>query len=378
MVKKSKVLKYIQTSDNHFGHRRTPMKHLAANFIKSILTKENSDAHILFIAGDLFDRPVEPGSEDMLVFLTFANDLLNYCYKNDILLRVMEGTPSHDWLQPKMLVYLNNFRENKVDLRYFDVLDIEYIERYNINVLYIPDEWCDDHVELERQIDDKLRERSISQVDIAILHGFFEYQLAGIPYNGFRFDSNYFHRIVKGYIHIGHVHTHSNFDRIIASGSLDRLVHGEEEEKGYIVVTGDEWEFVPNKDAFIYKTLVLTKRDTYSTLDKKISAYPVGSHIRLRMAKDHPFNIGFSEVRLRYPDYHITKKINSELENDRVTDIINEEFNMHEFDFVSVNLKELVIERIKARETLTSTEEEKLDEYLEVFRGSENKEQDLD
>lgn len=39
-----------------------------------------------------------------------------------------------------------------------------------------------------------------------------------------------------------------NLDRIIASGSLERLAHGEERPKGYVRVDGDEWHFIESPD----------------------------------------------------------------------------------------------------------------------------------
>ena len=82
----------------------------------------------------------------------------------------------------------------------------------------------------------------LTKVDYAVMHGQFDYQLpkhiTGMP----RHDSQKYLDIVKHYIFIGHIHTHSVYDRIIAQGSFDRLTHGQEEPKGYVVSIVDDEE----------------------------------------------------------------------------------------------------------------------------------------
>lgn len=316
-------LKYIVTSDIHLGHLRTPTSHVIKSFISKILTEDNQDADILFISGDLFDRLLDFNSKDVREIVGFCNHLLEYCQTNDILLRVLEGTPSHDWEQSEILVKLNQLRKNPAKLNYVKILDIEYIEEYDKYVLYVPDEWTNSHEDLETQIQEKLLANNISQVDIAILHGQFFYQLPIKDYKGFYFKEEYFLKIVKGYIHVGHYHIYTSFDRILANGSLERLAHGEEDPKGYIIVNNGSYRFVENDNAYIYKTLLVNSNTTYSSLDKRIYEYPEGSFIRLRMTKDHPFNLNFQEIRTRYLNYDVRKLVKEEgTEEDRATHIL--------------------------------------------------------
>lgn len=370
-------MKYIVTSDIHFGHRNTPTKHIATNFIKYVLTEENSNADILFIAGDLFDRLIGVNEEPFLSSLKFLSHLLNYCHANNMMLRILEGTGSHDWRQPRIVDELNNIREEPINLKYIDILDIEYIPEFDKYVLYIPDEWSTDHLEVEQQIEEKLNEHGIRQVDMAMLHGQFQYQVAGVPYKGFYYEEEYFLKLVKGFINIGHYHTHTSFDRIIAQGSLDRLAHGQEEDKGYVVIEGDKWIFKKNPDAYIYKTIRLTKKETLNDLDTKILAYPEGSHIRLNMAKDHPFNINFAEMKLRYPKYFLTKKLGDPSDNDGITYILDDtDFSLDSFHVLSGSLKDTVREGITKRLTLTDSELARLDKHLEVFNTSDDNDED--
>ena len=140
-------IKYLVTSDVHLGHENTPTTHIIQSFKTHILSDKHKDIDILFISGDLFDRLLDLNSKEVYFIIEFFNYLLSYCTVNNIRLRVLEGTPSHDWGQSQILVKLNDIRTNKCDLKYHKVLDIEYIEELNHHILYIPDEWTNSHDE---------------------------------------------------------------------------------------------------------------------------------------------------------------------------------------------------------------------------------------
>lgn len=363
-------MKYLVASDIHLGHLKTPTAHIIRSFKKSILNDKNKDIRVLFIGGDFFDRLIDLNSKDIQVIIEFFHYLLNYCHKHDILLRILEGTPSHDWEQSKLIVNLNDIRTHPVDLKYFKILDIEYIERYNQYVLYVPDEWCHDHKDLEKQIQQKLMEMHISQVDIAIMHGAFRFQLQGRKYNGFFFDEEFFLNTVKGFIHVGHYHTHSHLERIIANGSLERLAHGEEEAKGFVIVDGDKWAFVENQQSYTYKTIKVNANTTIDRLDKMINSFPEGSFIRLFMNKDHPFNLTFQELRVRYTNYNVKKLIKEHIsEASTVTYIITDaELDMDDKFILDGDLHQLLFDSIEAKHQLTAIERSKLIGYISVFK----------
>jgi DNA repair exonuclease SbcCD nuclease subunit len=368
-------MKYANTSDVHLGHLKTPTLHIIQSFKTSILTEENKNLDVLFIAGDLFDRLLDLNSKEVQLIIEFFNYLLTYCYANNILLRVLEGTPSHDWQQSSTLVKLNEIRTHKCDLKYHKFLDIEYIERIGKYVLYIPDEWTNSHDELELQIQEKLNQYSITKVDIAILHGQFKYQFAGKPYHGFHFKEEYFLNLVSGYIHIGHYHMFSKFDRILANGSLERLAHGEEAPKGYVIVEDDNYTFIENKNSYTYVTLNITNATTLDRLDKHISKYPVNSYIRLLLSKDHEFNINFNEIKLRYLDYNMKKIIKENIsDKNSVTYILDEgdELQVSDSFILDSNIHQTLINNIKAKHELTDLETAKMLGYVEIFKHVED------
>lgn len=368
-------MKYANTSDNHLGHLKTPTAHIIQSFKSSILTESNKDLDVLFIAGDLFDRLLDLNSKEVQLIIEFFNYLLSYCYSNNILIRVLEGTPSHDWQQSSTLVKLNDIRTHKCDLKYHKFLDIEYIERIGKYVLYIPDEWTNSHDELELQIQEKLNQHSITKVDIAIMHGQFKYQLAGKKYNGFYFKEEYFLNLVRGYIHVGHYHMFSKFDRILANGSLERLAHGEEAPKGYVIVEDDKYTFVENTNAYTYVTLNITNATTLERLDKLIAKYPVNSYIRLLLSKEHEFNINFNELKLRYLDYHMKKIIKENISDaNSITYILDDtdQVELTESFVLDSNIHGTLLNTIKSKYTLTDIEDAKLLSYIEIFKHVED------
>lgn len=364
-------MKYIVTSDIHLGHSKTPTKHIIHSFKNTILTHSNSDIDILFISGDLFDKLLDLNSKEVQYIIEFFNYLLNYCLQHDILLRVLEGTPGHDWQQSNLLVKLNDIRQHKCNLKYFKALDIEHIDRVDKYVLYIPDEWTNTHSELEAQIKQKLNEHNITNVDIAILHGQFKYQLVGKKYSGFHFEEQYFLNLVKGYIHVGHYHIYSFLDRIIANGSLERLAHGEESDKGYVRVHDNSYTFMPNEFSYTYKTLNITPSITIEKLDRLIYKYDKGSYIRLLMSREHPFNISFNEIKAKHLDYNLKKLIKEDYaeETSVAYILLDNHLDLSDRYVLEANIYDKLIETVYSKYTLSDIEKKKFLNFISCFNG---------
>lgn len=222
------------------GHSKIPIKTMIANVSKMVLEKiDNLD--FLFIAGDFWDKALNLPAIEVLDIFVFIRDLLLLCKEKDIRLRVLEGTPSHDREQSKYFKYVNDtLADKKADLRYYSTLTIDYEEDFDINILYVPDEWKGCTEKAWDDVQAALAERNLSQVDFSIMHGMFGYQMPkglNLPVHK---EERYL-SITKRYVFIGHVHTFSTHEHIIAQGSTDRLQHGEEEDKGcvYVESTGD-------------------------------------------------------------------------------------------------------------------------------------------
>ena len=273
---------------------------------------DKKDIDLICIVGDLFDTLLEFNSNDGVNITIWMNWLLEYCALNNIILRVLEGTPSHDWKQSIWFDTIIKFNHLPVNFKYVSDLSIEYIEELDIQVLYVPDEWNADNLVTYRQVVELLRDNNLSQVDMAFMHGQFDYQipnhLAKIP----RHDSNLYIPLVKYYISIGHVHIFSYYENIIAQGSFDRISHNEEDPKGAIEMIlhkdgNKSFNFIENKNARIFKTLDIKSLDMdkiYTKINKALKTIPAQSFVRLRVPRKSPILANFKELTIKYSNIH--------------------------------------------------------------------------
>ena len=240
---------------------------------------------------------------------------------------------------------------------------IETIDEFGIDILYVPDEWTHSGLDTLKEVKQLLIESNLTKVDLAIMHGQFRYQIPQVELESSHSEEDYL-ELVRHYIHIGHIHTHSVYDRIISSGSTDRLSHGEEEEKGGIVsflkVNGDDsFIFIPNELATIFKTIDIDDNlvdidDALEMIFSKIKIYPKDSHIRIRIGKDNPITKSFSVIKEKLIDFNLTLKLSKD---DDISSVNTLKFK-DDIEYVSItkdNIIELMLEEIK-KHNLTNDE----------------------
>jgi hypothetical protein len=261
---------------------------------------------LLVIAGDLFERQLEYNHPASGRILLFVDKLLDECSKYGCMLRVLEGTPSHDNKQNKIFDDLYATGRYSCNMKYVDTLSIEYIPEWDVRVLYVPDkirttvqEIWDDTVKL-------LDEQGVTYVDFAVMHGAFRHQLPPMAKEVFIPED--WLRIVKHWILIGHVHFHSIYERIAAGGSFDRLIHGEEAPKGFLQgtmnfhgdVNRDEIYFIENTQAKKYVTVDCYEEESVEVslakIERIVSKLPNDSYVKIRANKGNPIFANMPEV----------------------------------------------------------------------------------
>ena len=168
---KNSKLRALLFSDVHLYHAKTKTEHIARGLHRALADNERlRDIDIIFISGDLFDRSVHMPNTDTHYVINFVCHLLEMCHKYDIELRVLEGTPSHDWKQARLIIDINANRLHPVDVRHVTVLSIEHIERFGIDVLYVPDEWGEGCAATFKEVEDLLIKHNLEKVDLSIMH----------------------------------------------------------------------------------------------------------------------------------------------------------------------------------------------------------------
>lgn len=371
----NKLRSYLVLSDVHLGARSTTaeeiLEHLTVFFYDFSDVSELVQIDTLYIAGDLWDDTIQLSSDVVSQFVLWFNRLLRWCSRNDIQIRVLEGTPRHDRRQGMILQRLVDVIDINIDFKYITQLSIEINEKLGMSVLYVPDE-CRPTAEIcQDDVTALLNENRLEKVDIAIMHGAFKYQLGLMPMTPKVHDEAWYLDRVRYYISIGHIHTSSQFNRALAQGSFDRLGHGEEEPKGGMLikeVRPGEWVhfFIENKLAKKYVTIDVdtSLESTLKKIEKVALALPMGSYIRIRGINTHPVFQGFETLKHRYPLHIFSKKAMSKDE------LVEKQAPSENLAYKPIVLNKdtitsAIMDEVVLVSTLTPTEEERLHTHLE-------------
>lgn len=350
--KTANVVKGASFSDLHMLHRRTPTSLIIRNLGESLPDNEETAAlDIIFLAGDVFDNLGDLANEDVWDVKMWAAGLLRLCKKHGIILRILEGTPSHDWKQSHLFVVLNQLAEIGADIKHVKELSIEYIEPLGISVLYVPDEWGPPDRTLS-QVKDLLKAKGLEKVDLAIMHGQFPYQLPS-HVSAPTHDPEAYLAIVRFFIFIGHVHNRSEFDRIRAQGSHDRNGHGEEEAKGHYrfqidLQSGEHYtQFVENVNAQRYVTVSvrgMTLDETLEEIHVQVKDLPELAFVRVEADKENPI-LSNMEVLIRKWPMLTWSKI-ARKDKEEKDEIIEVEVVYKPLTITPENIGDLLMERL--------------------------------
>lgn len=371
-------IKYLTISDVHLGHNKNRTSEIIHNLDVYFdnYTKESpfTEMDIIFIAGDLFDRLLSASGTEIGEILLWVERLMRFCKRYSIILRILRGTPSHDWEMPKLLEVVFNISKIDINFRHIDTLHIEVIEELGLSVLYVPDEWNPDCNETANQVKQLMADLNMNQVDIAIMHGNFPHQLPSAAHNVPKHDPGFYLSIVRYFINIGHIHIFSVYERILAQGSFDRISHGEENAKGGIVCHlskqfGNSFVFVENKLAKVFKTIVIKHKDldrSVKQVEKEVAKLPKNSHIRIKANKDHPLYVAFEDLKLRFLDFFFTKT--SLEDEDEENTIINNTVSLNEaYSPIHINrdnIVALILDQVKSKYSLDASKIILLEETL--------------
>lgn len=309
------VFRYLSLGDVHLGHRSTPANLIIRNLDLTITDELLKEVDMLIITGDLFDRQLNNGDEVVHQINRWITLLMLRCAAYKVMIRIVEGTPSHDREQSRFFTEQRINANIDVDLHYTKNLSIEYIERLDSYFLYVPDKHNPSTDITLKEVKQQMSELGIEQVDFAIMHGAFSYQLPAIVPEPTHNEEEYL-KLVRHQILIGHVHLMTINERILAAGSFDRICHNDEGAKGMFKVTVKEdgtWErvFIENRGAKKYVTLECHGMDTKQlnfAIKEFIKDLVKGSSVRLRCNPNDVANGDIDTYRREYPqlDWQIT------------------------------------------------------------------------
>ncbi|HCJ9459091.1 TPA: hypothetical protein NV912_004940, partial [Escherichia coli] len=100
------VKRLLNTNDIHLLHKRVPTWHIV-DVIREVLISCENTLDAFYIAGDLFDDSRHLRQEDSQEAVGFLTWLLQWSKATNTAVRIVEGTPSHDHGQSKIVESLN-------------------------------------------------------------------------------------------------------------------------------------------------------------------------------------------------------------------------------------------------------------------------------
>ena len=349
-------------SDLHLGHRRndtlTMIKALDESLFSHGLLKR---IKLLVLAGDVFDGLLDLNHPNLADIDHWINRVLKACTAHGVVLRVLEGTPSHDRHQSQRFNTIYKLTESKCDFRYVEAIEIEHIESLDVNVLYIPDEISPTTQDTRESVRAIMESRGLTQVDLTFMHGFFKYQLPYQSKESHYHDDVFYNQITKNWVCIGHVHNHSRSGKIVAQGSHDRLTHGEEAPKGFIEATvgeprGNSLWFIENKLAHTYRTIEVYDMEVGSSFEKiEALLEDVGDFARIRIEAEpeHPIFEHMVELQKKYPTLNFTKHPKKMGEDDPLHEASKEPeiVKWHAIRIDKENITDLLFKRLTTKGT---------------------------
>lgn len=356
-MKHKNFVRTAYLSDVHNFHRKTPTETICENMEEVLFRNiEFKSLDILFITGDFFDREVPYYHYEIPTVEAFIVKLLINCKHHNVILRILEGTPSHDRKQSATFERLNKNYSIDADVKWVQELSIEYIEKINKSILYVPDEWGEGPEATLQEVIKMVNHLPGGKVDLAVMHGNFPHQLPShlkFPMH----DPVIYQELVRSIIVIGHVHLFSTFGKIVAPGSFDRVSQGEEGAKGMVLadIKDDhsfEAKFIENKNAKIYKKVDCSNLDlesAYAKIDEIAKITPKGSELLIACNKEDAILHSGDIYPIKYPDIHWRieaiqekKKIDKEVfKRESLVKIGNE--------LTSSNIKQILFGRITAK-----------------------------
>lgn len=302
-------------SDIHLGHRRNEAKFI----IKNLDAHISNDAHmatidLLILAGDVFDDLLAFNSEHVPHIKAWVARTLRLCHKYGVILRILEGTKSHDRQQSMIFEAINEIHERNsgshIDLKWVRDVSVEVIEKFNLSVLYIPDEWKHDTADTLDDARAAIAGAGLQKVDLAIMHGQFRYQLPPVAAKDSACHNEQAYMDLVNYlIFIGHIHIHSRWETIVAQGSFDRISHGEEGAKGFVraILHPDgthEVKFIENIGARKFITVncpYLEVEENLKLIDRAVEYLPSSSFVRIQSEYGNAILSNMDVLKSRWP-----------------------------------------------------------------------------
>lgn len=313
----------VHITDIHLGFSQLSGKHVYDNLI-DYLYPHLEKCKLLLFSGDTFHTLLDFNHPAAKYVVLFLNDLFNISHTNNLAIRFLRGTYTHDRNQVSFINGIAKQHGNiNFDIKCYDVLSLDFEKSLDLRMLYIPDDLgYSSSNDCIADVHKLLNEYKWENVDVVVGHGYFKHVLPpGIPHlPACTFDMSQFTDICTKCVLFGHVHTPSitNLEGlpVIYGGSFERMNHGEEEAKGFVTIdtSGDKWKytFVENKNTILFKTYTSSIEQTddiiidfkeWITKQNLSTINP--NHIRVKHDNLEIRQLLGKIIKAEYPEYQV-------------------------------------------------------------------------
>lgn len=265
-MKKSYVFAIL--SDVHIGAFKAEKLY---SELEMFLTKISSLAILdaVIITGDLFDCKISMNSDHAIYAFKFFSKLREICKEKNSKLRIIKGTESHDNNQLSVLEIVDVLSK-ECDCKIIEYVDTEELFE-DLKVLYLPEEYMSDMQEFykeffENEYDLIFGHGMVNEVMFVASQQESEMTMSKAPI----FSTKDLLKICKGPIFFGHIHTSKTlYDRFFYTGSFSRWSFGEEEDKGFYIMSyspsnhGFTTEFIINDSALTFDTMTIDEKSVF-------------------------------------------------------------------------------------------------------------------
>lgn len=224
------LVKGVSIGDLHFGIKDTPRLYSELKQFKDFVEAE--DIQLMVFNGDYFDKKLSIGDVESFYAFMFFKEVIDICKKKKIILRMIQGTRSHDLNQ------LQAFKAYEDDIN-IDFKIIETVTEENIlgmNILFIPEEYPENS-------EDYYKDYKTRKYHCGFAHGTFDFVAQpGVIENANRsthsapvlFWKEWKEAFENGFVSVGHIHGRNTYgNKIFYPGSFTRWNYGERSDKGF-------------------------------------------------------------------------------------------------------------------------------------------------
>ena len=255
-------------ADIHIGNKAISWKEYKYQIKCGIINKLENMAFLdgIVICGDTLHYQISLNSEYANVFQWFASKIVKIAKKKGAFVRFIKGTRSHDLDQLETIRQYED--EFDINFKIYNEFGFETIDGYNY--AFIPEEYISVPI---KEYYKELFNKPDEYFDMIFGHGtieqtqFVKQDSENIDNKAPVFKLKDLYRVCRGPIIFGHIHTPMTFNnKFYYVGSALRTCHGEEEDKGWNIITYIKNEGlyrvdkIINEYTFIFKELKIENR----------------------------------------------------------------------------------------------------------------------